>query len=142
MFFGTYTPKLDDKGRLFLPAKFREDLAEGLVVTRGQERCLTVWSLEDFSRLTDRLREAPVTNKGTRDYVRMLFAAASQEIPDKQGRIGIPAVLREYASLSKDVKVIGAMNRIEIWDPTSWQNYSEEQEQKFSELSDEVFPGI
>ena len=142
MFFGTYTPKLDDKGRLFLPAKFREDLAEGLVVTRGQERCLTVWSMEDFGRLTDRLREAPVTNKGTRDYVRMLFAAASQEVPDKQGRISIPSVLREYASLRKDVKVIGAMNRIEIWDPASWESYSEESEQKFSDLSDEVFPGI
>lgn len=142
MFFGTYTPKLDDKGRLFLPAKFREDLADGLVVTRGQERCLTVWSMEDFGRLTDRLREAPVTNKGTRDYVRMLFAAASQEVPDKQGRISIPTVLRDYASLTKNVMVIGAMNRIEIWDPASWQTYSEEQEQKFSELSDEVFPGI
>lgn len=142
MFFGTYTPKLDEKGRLFLPAKFREDLADGLVVTRGQERCLTVWSMEDFGRLTDRLREAPVTNKGARDYVRMLFAAASQELPDKQGRISIPSVLRDYASLTKDVMVIGAMNRIEIWDPASWQTYSEEQEQKFSELSDEVFPGI
>lgn len=142
MFFGTYTPKLDDKGRLFLPAKFRDELAEGLVVTRGQERCLTVWSMDDFGRLTDRLREAPVTNKGTRDYVRMLFAAASQEVPDKQGRINIPPVLREYASLTKDVMVIGAMNRIEIWDPASWRQYSEEQEQVFSELSDEVFPGI
>ena len=142
MFFGTYTPKLDDKGRLFLPAKFRDELAEGLVVTRGQERCLTVWSMDDFGRLTDRLREAPVTNKGTRDYVRMLFAAASQEVPDKQGRINIPPVLREYASLTKDVMVIGAMNRIEIWDPESWRQYSEEQEQVFSELSDEVFPGI
>lgn len=142
MFFGTYTPKLDDKGRLFLPAKFRDELAEGLVVTRGQERCLTVWSMDDFGKLTDRLREAPVTNKGTRDYVRMLFAAASQEVPDKQGRINIPPVLREYASLTKDVMVIGAMNRIEIWDPTSWRQYSEEQEQVFAELSDEVFPGI
>ena len=142
MFFGTYTPKIDDKGRLFLPAKFREDLADGLVVTRGQERCLTVWSMADFQKLTDRLREAPVTNKGTRDYVRMLFAAASQEIPDKQGRINIPSVLREYASLGKDVMVIGAMNRVEIWDPQSWQEYSEAQEQVFSDLSDEVFPGI
>ena len=142
MFFGTYTPKLDEKGRLFLPAKFRDQLTEGLVVTRGQERCLTVWSMDDFQRLTDRLREAPVTNKGTRDYVRMLFAAASQEVPDKQGRISIPASLREYASLTKDVVVIGSMNRIEIWDPTAWTTYSEEQEQKFSELSDEVFPGI
>lgn len=142
MFFGTYTPKLDEKGRLFLPAKFRDQLTEGLVVTRGQERCLTVWSMEDFQGLTDRLREAPVTNKGTRDYVRMLFAAASQEVPDKQGRISIPGSLREYASLTKDVVVIGSMNRIEIWDPTAWTTYSEEQEQKFSELSDEVFPGI
>jgi len=142
VFFGTYTPKLDDKGRLFLPAKFRDQLAEGLVVTRGQERCLTVWSLEDFGRLTERLAQAPVTNKGTRDYVRMLFAAASQEVPDKQGRITIPPVLREYASLDKDVVVIGSMNRIEIWDPTSWASYSQEQEQVFSELSDEVFPGI
>ncbi len=142
MFFGTYTPKLDEKGRLFLPAKFRDQLTEGLVVTRGQERCLTIWSLDDFGKLTDRLREAPVTNKGTRDYVRMLFAAASQEVPDKQGRISIPPPLREYAALTKDVVVIGSMNRIEIWDPTSWSTYSEEQEQKFSELSDEVFPGI
>ena len=142
MFFGTYTPKLDEKGRLFLPAKFRDQLTEGLVVTRGQERCLTIWSLDDFGKLTDRLREAPVTNKGTRDYVRMLFAAASQEVPDKQGRISIPQPLREYAALTKDVVVIGSMNRIEIWDPASWTAYSEEQEQKFSELSDEVFPGI
>jgi MraZ protein len=142
MFFGTYTPKLDDKGRLFLPAKFRDGLSEGLVVTRGQERCLTVWSDADFDRLTARLGEASQTNKGTRDYVRMLFSAATQEVPDKQGRISIPSVLRDYASLRKDVMVIGAMNRIEIWDPESWQQYSEEQEQKFAELSDEVFPGI
>ncbi|GGD18680.1 division/cell wall cluster transcriptional repressor MraZ [Nocardioides daphniae] len=141
MFFGTYTPKLDDKGRLFLPAKFREELAEGLVVTRGQERCLTIWSLEDFARLTERLQQAPMTVKGTRDYVRMLFAAASQEVPDKQGRISIPPVLRQYASLDRDVVVIGSMNRIEIWDPTSWAEYSEQQEQVFSDLSDEVFPG-
>ena len=120
MFFGTYTPKLDDKGRLFLPAKFRDDLAEGLVVTRGQERCLTVWTQADFQAMTERLREAPLTNKGTRDYVRMLFAAAAQEVPDKQGRVSIPTVLREYASLGKDVMVIGAMDRIEIWDPASW----------------------
>ena len=142
MSFGTYTPKLDDKNRLFLPAKFRDQLTEGLVVTRGQERCLTIWSLEDFQKLTERLAQAPVTNKGTRDYVRMLFAAASQEVPDKQGRISIPGVLREYASLKKEVVVIGSMNRIEIWDPQAWAAYSEEQEQVFSELSDEVFPGI
>jgi MraZ protein len=142
MFFGTYTPKLDEKGRIFLPAKFRDEMAEGLVVTRGQERCLNVWSIGDFTQLTERLRETSVANKGARDYVRMLFAAASQEVPDKQGRVSIAPVLREYASLTRDCIVIGAMNRVEIWDPTSWERYSEEQEQAFSELSDEVFPGV
>src|SRR5690606_27659906 len=107
MFFGTYTPRLDDKGRLFLPAKFRDELTEGLVVTRGQERCLYVWSMEEFGRLTERLREAPVTNRGARDYVRMFFAGASDEKPDKQGRITIPPMLREYASLTRDCVVIG-----------------------------------
>jgi MraZ protein len=136
MFFGTYTPKLDEKGRLFLPAKFRDELTEGLVVTRGQERCLTVWSLADFEKLTDRLREAPVTQKNTRDYVRMLFAAASQEVPDKQGRINIPAPLREYASLRKECVVIGSMNRIEIWDPERWRDYSAEAQAKFADLDE------
>ena len=142
MFFGTYTPKLDDKGRLFLPAKFRDELAEGLVVTRGQERCLYVWSMEEFQKLTERLREVPVTNKAARDYVRMFFAGASDETPDKQGRVTIPPMLREYASLSKDCIVIGAMNRIEIWDSASWQTYSDEQEQAFADLSEDLFPGL
>jgi MraZ protein len=142
VFFGTYTPRLDDKGRIFLPAKFRDELAEGLVVTRGQERCLYVWSMEEFTKLTERLRDTSVTNKSARDYVRMFFAGASDETPDKQGRITIPTMLRDYASLSKECIVIGAMNRIEIWDAESWQTYSDEQEQTFADLSEEVFPGV
>ena len=141
-FMGTYTPKLDDKGRLFLPAKFRDQLTEGLVVTRGQEFCLTVWPMDDFMELTRKAQEAPVTVKGARDYTRFLFAGASEEKPDKQGRITITPMLREYASLDRDVVVIGVMNRIEIWDPARWQQYSADQETKFSELSEEVFPGV
>ena len=141
-FMGTYTPKLDEKGRLFLPAKFRDQLTEGLVVTRGQEFCLTVWPMNDFMELTRKAQEAPVTVKGARDYTRFLFAGASEEKPDKQGRITISPMLREYASLDRDVVVIGVMNRIEIWDPARWQQYSAEQETKFSELSEEVFPGV
>ena len=142
LFFGTYTPRLDDKGRIFFPAKFRDELAEGLVVTRGQERCLYVWSLEEFGKLTERLREVPVTNKSARDYMRMFFAGASDETPDKQGRVTIPLMLRDYASLSKDCIVIGAMNRVEIWDSASWQTYSEEQEPAFAGLSEDVFLGL
>jgi MraZ protein len=142
MFFGTYTPKLDDKGRLILPAKFRDQLAGGLMVTRGQEHCLYVWPQDEIARITDRLREAPVSNKATRDYVRMFASAASDETPDKQGRITIPPKLREWASLGKDVVVIGAMTRLEIWDEAAWNSYSEGHEESFAELSDEVFPGI
>lgn len=142
MFFGTYAPQLDDKGRLFLPVKFRDELAEGLVVTRGHERCLFVWSTAEFARLTEQLRATPVTNRAGRDYVRMFFAGASDETPDRQGRITIPPTLREYASLSKRCIVIGAMNRLEIWDADSWRTYSDEQEQTFAELSGDGFPGL
>ncbi|QWC85621.1 division/cell wall cluster transcriptional repressor MraZ [Nocardioidaceae bacterium] len=141
MFFGTFTPRLDDKGRLILPAKFREGLGEGLVVTRGQERCLYVWSAEEFAQFTRQLQQAPMTVKGSRDFVRMLFAGASDEQPDKQGRITIPPMLRDYASLGRDCVVIGAMNRIEIWDADAWARYTAEQESQFSNLSEELFPG-
>ncbi|GAB3428124.1 division/cell wall cluster transcriptional repressor MraZ [Flindersiella endophytica] len=142
MFLGTHTPRLDEKGRLFLPAKFRDELAEGLVMTRGQERCLNVWPLAEFAQLTERMRQAPVTNKAARDYQRMLFAGASDEKPDKQGRVTIPPMLREYAALSKDCVVIGANNHVEIWDSEAWERYSAEQEQAFAELSEEVLPGV
>ena len=141
MFFGTFTPRLDDKGRLILPAKFRDGLSEGLVVTRGQERCLYVWPQQEFAQFTQQLQQAPMTVKGSRDFVRMLFAGASDEQPDKQGRITIPPMLREYASLGRDCVVIGAMNRIEIWDAGAWERYTAEQESQFSNLSEEIFPG-
>ena len=142
MFMGTYTPKIDEKGRLFLPAKFRDDLAEGLVVTRGQERCLAVWTAADFAQITERLRQAPITDKTVRGYVRMLFPAATHEVPDKQGRISIPPILREYASLRKDVMVMGVMDRLEIWDPQSWEQYSATEEDTFSDLSADIFPSF
>ncbi|MPZ62064.1 MAG: division/cell wall cluster transcriptional repressor MraZ [Propionibacteriales bacterium] len=142
MFFGTHAPRLDEKGRLFLPAKFRDELQEGLVITRGQERCLYVWPIGEFVGMTEQMRQAPVTNKKARDYMRMLFAGASDERPDKQGRITIPPTLREYAALTRECVVIGAMNRIEIWDSESWQSYSGEQEQAFADLSEEVMPGV
>lgn len=140
VFLGTHTPRLDDKGRIFLPAKFREELSEGLVVTRGQERCLYVWTAAEFRTFTEQLRKAPVTNKRARDFMRMLFAGASAEIADKQGRVTLPQMLRDYAGLRRDCVVIGAFNRVEIWDATSWSNYSEEQEPAFADWSEEVLP--
>ena len=142
MFLGTHTPRLDDKGRLILPAKYREELSEGLVLTKGQERCLYVFPEAEFSRITEALRTAPVTAKGLRDYSRVFFASASDEIPDKQGRITIPPALREYAALQRDCVVIGANTRLEIWDATAWETYLDQQEGAFSEASEEVLPGV
>ena len=142
MFLGTHTPRLDEKGRLFLPAKFRDDLQGGLVITKGQDRCLYIWSRADFEALTERVRQAPFTNKATRDFLRVLFSGASDEIPDKQGRITIPPLLREYARLRRDCVVIGAMDRVEVWDAEAWAQYSAEQEENFASMSEEVIDGV
>jgi MraZ protein len=142
MFLGTHHPRLDEKGRLFLPARFRDQLAEGLVITKGQERCLYVWPQAEFAAITAQLRQAPVTSKAARDYLRVLFAGASDEQPDKQGRITIPPPLRSYAGLTRDCVVIGANARVEIWDAAAWASYEAEQEQRFAEISEEVLPGV
>ncbi|NUW39877.1 division/cell wall cluster transcriptional repressor MraZ [Nonomuraea rhodomycinica] len=142
MFLGTHQPRLDDKGRLFLPAKYREELAEGLVITKGQERCLYVFPVEEFQHITEALSTAPVTAKAVRDYSRVFFASASDETPDKQGRITIPQSLRQYAGLQRDCVVIGANTRLEIWDAQAWDTYLSAQEQAFADLSEEVLPGI
>jgi MraZ protein len=140
VFLGQHSPRLDDKGRLILPAKFREGLASGVVITKGQERCLYVWPAAQFAQITADLAHVPVTNKAARDYSRVLFAGASDEIPDKQGRITLPPALRAYADLSKDCVVIGNNTRVEIWDSANWATYLAEQEQAFSEVSEGVLP--
>ena len=142
MFLGTHEPRLDEKGRLILPAKFRDELAAGLVMTKGQERCLYVFPQKEFNTITDQLRQAPVTQKAARDYMRVMFAGAHDEIPDRQGRVTIPQGLRTYAALEKECVVIGANTRVEIWDATSWSEYLADREKGFADVSEEVFPGL
>lgn len=142
MFLGTHTPRLDDKGRLFLPAKFRDRLASGLVVTRGQERCLLVFPLDEFVKVTERMQAAPLASKAARDHIRVFLSGASDEIPDKQGRITVPAVLRRYAGLTRDCTVIGQGSRIELWDTARWEDYLAANEESYSEQSEEVVPGL
>src|SRR5215217_1777676 len=129
VFLGTHSPRLDDKGRMFLPAKFRDELAEGLVITKGQERCLFVFPMAEFTQIAEQLRAAPMTHKAARAYSRVFFASASDEVPDKQGRITIPPHLREYAGLSRDCVVIGAIERVEVWNAAAWEQYSADREQ-------------
>lgn len=142
MLLGTHTPKLDEKGRVILPAKFRDELQAGLVVTRGQENCLYVFSAAEFAAVHDKIRQAPVTSIEARNYLRVFLSGASDELPDKQGRVTIPAALRQYADLSKELVVIGVGSRAEIWNATAWNEYLAKQETEFANVAQEVIPGL
>ena len=142
MFLGTYSPKLDDKGRIILPAKFRDELASGIVMTRGQEHCVYVFSQREFESLHEKIRQAPVTSKQARDYLRVFLSGASAETPDRQNRVTVPQSLRTYAGLDRDLVVIGAGSRAEIWDAEAWETYLAEQEASFANTTEEVIPGL
>jgi len=142
MLLGTHTPKLDDKGRIILPAKFRDELADGVVITRGQERCLYVFSAKEFQDVHDKIRQAPVTSEEARRYLRVFLSGASDETPDKQGRVLVPALLREYADLTKELVIIGVGSRAEIWDAAAWQTYLASNEETFASQAQEVIPGL
>jgi MraZ protein len=142
MLLGTHTPKLDDKGRIILPAKFRSDLAGGVVLTRGQEHCIYVFSNVTFQRQLEKLRSAPLTSKQGRDFQRFFLSGASEQEPDSQHRVSIPPVLREYARLERDLTVIGAGDRAEIWATTAWNEYYAEKEDAFANTEEEVIPGL
>jgi MraZ protein len=138
MFLGTYTPRLDDKGRLALPAKFRSALEGGIVITKGPQRCLCAYPVAEFERLTEQLRDTPAPRGGTseltpQDDTRVFFASASLEVPDAQGRVTLSAQQREYAGLSKDCAVIGHNFRFEIWDAAAWQAYLSRVEESFAD---------
>jgi MraZ protein len=141
VFLGTHNPRLDDKGRLALPAKFRTELEGGLVITKGQERCLFVFPMAEWTRVTDTLNDNANTNRESRAYNRVFFASASHEVPDSQGRITVPQQLREYAGLTKDCAVIGANRRVEVWDAAGWQNFLTATEEAFAD-AEEVPSGL
>jgi MraZ protein len=138
VFLGTFTPRLDEKGRLILPAKFRAKLAAGLVCTRGLDRCIFVFPIDEFRAVHDLLKAKPIEDKGSRDYVRGFLAYASDEIPDKQGRISISPALRQYAGIDRDVVVVGLGSRVEIWDVSSWSDYLSRTEDDYAKTAREV----
>lgn len=115
MFMGEYNHTIDAKGRLIIPSKFREILGDAFVVTKGLDGCLFVYDNEEWQRFEEKLRSLPITNKEARQFVRFFLAGATEAEVDKQGRILIPNVLREFAGLMKDVVLVGVGSRIEIW---------------------------
>lgn len=142
MFLGTHALRLDEKSRLVLPAKWRHELAEGLVITRGQANCLYVFTDAEFGRRSDRLSEASLTDRRVQSYARVFWGSAVDQVPDRQGRISVPAPLRGYAGLDRECVVVGASKRAEIWDATKWDAFLGEQESTYAEMGEEVFPGF
>lgn len=143
MFLGTYTPKLDDKGRLTLPAKFRDDLAGGLMVTKGPDHTLAVYTRGEFEKEVAKKRAAASRgNPEARAYMRSFAAGTDEQHPDSQGRITLSADHRRYANLSKECVVIGAVDFLEIWDAEAWHDYQQTHEENFSAASDEALSDI
>ncbi len=125
MFMGEYQHSIDAKGRLIIPSKFRQELGENFVVTKGLDRCLFVYPWNEWNTLEKKLKSLPFTKADARAFVRFFFSGAAESEIDKQGRILIPSVLREYAKLEKDVIIIGVSTRVEIWSSALWKEYNE-----------------
>lgn len=139
---GTYTPKIDDKGRVALPAKFRAQLGKGFVMARGQERCIYVLPMVEFQRMTAQIQRTSMSNKSARDYLRVFLSGAVDEEADKQGRIVVPPMLRDYANLGDEIVVIGVGTRAEIWNKSAWEEYLADREQGYADIADDVLPAV
>ncbi|MDR1861574.1 MAG: division/cell wall cluster transcriptional repressor MraZ [Candidatus Ancillula sp.] len=137
LMLGTFTPKLDEKSRLIIPARFRNQLKAGLVITRGQERCLYILPSKQFAKMYRKISTSSVPNK--RAFSRLFTADAISDEVDKQGRVVVPENLREYANLTRDLVVIGAGKRIEVWDTEAWESYQKANVDLYSNMSEEIF---
>ncbi len=123
MLISTYTHSLDAKGRVFMPAKFREELGEKFIVSQGIGKCLFVFSEEAWAEFTSRLKSIPLTDKKAQQFLRVLYSTAIDCVPDKQGRILLPQRLREFAEMTDEIVANGAMTRVELWSRECWDEY-------------------
>ena len=141
MFMGEYHHSIDEKGRLIIPSKFRTELGESFVITRGLENCLFVYSLVEWNKITDKLRKLPFTKQNARNFNRFLLSGATITELDKQGRANIPTTLVNFASLDKDCVIIGVNDRLEIWSKSKWEDFFSENSDKLSDIAEDLFTG-
>ena len=139
MLMGEYHHNIDDKGRLIIPAKFRNELGENYIITKGLDKCLFVYSEEEWNKLIAKLKTLPFTNKDARNFTRFFLSGASMCEFDRQGRINISSNLINYASLNKECVVIGANDRLEIWSEELWNNFFESNEDNLSDIAENLF---
>ena len=138
MFIGEYGYTIDEKGRITTPPKYRNQLAEGVVVTRGLDNCLFMYPKKEWEIIAERLGNMPTTDRAARDYARLMLAGAMDIIPDKAGRIVLPQYLRDFASLKKNIVAAGLYNRIEIWNEADWRKYEANIEKNSSDIADKL----
>ena len=135
---GEYKHNLDTKGRIIVPSKFRDLLSEQFIITRGLDRCLFAYTMDEWARIEEKLKTLPLTKKDARKFTRLFFSGATNVEIDKQGRINIPQNLRDYAGLEKDCTVIGVSSRIEIWDTSAWEGFYTESEENFEDIAEDL----
>jgi MraZ protein len=138
MFMGEYQHSIDEKGRIIIPAKFRDALGSHFVVTRGLDQCLFVYALEEWTIMEQKLKTLPLMKSDARAFTRFFFSGATECELDKQGRVNIPNTLVDHAKLAKDCVVIGVSNRVEIWSKETWDGYSQQSEQSFNEIAEKL----
>lgn len=139
MLMGEYHHNIDDKGRLTIPSKFRDDLGEKFVITRGLENCLFAYSLEDFQKIVAELQKIPFTKKDARQFMRFFLSGATTVEFDKQGRINISSPLISYAGLKKECIIIGTGDRLEIWSSNNWNDFFDSTKDNMSDIAENLF---
>lgn len=138
MFIGEHQHSLDEKGRIIIPSKFRADLGLEFVMTKGLDNCLFVYPKSEWEILEEKLKTLPLTSKDARAFVRFFFSGASESTLDKQGRVLIPANLREHSRLDKEAVIIGVSTRIEIWSKDHWDNYIDEDNLSYESIAESM----
>ncbi len=138
MFIGQYNHTIDEKGRMNVPAKFRREVSEGVVVTRGLDRCLFVYPKSEWEEMARKLASLPISQKSSRAFARLMLAGAWESHIDSQGRIMLPEYLRTYAGITKHAVVAGLFNRVEIWDEDAWQEYQAATENESDSIAESM----
>lgn len=138
MLMGEYKHNMDAKGRIIMPAKFREELGERFILTRGLDGCLFGYPMDQWKVLEEKLKNLPLAKKDARAFVRFFYSAAVEAEIDKQGRINVPKNLMEYAKIEKECHVVGVSDRIEIWSSEKWNAFAEEAEESFEDIAENM----
>ncbi|WP_307203788.1 division/cell wall cluster transcriptional repressor MraZ [Paenibacillus harenae] len=138
MFMGEFQHSIDEKGRIIIPAKFRDSLGSTFIATRGLDNCLFVYPMSEWAVLEEKLKTLPLMKADARAFTRFFFSGATECELDKQGRVNLPSHLREYAKLDKECMVLGVSGRVEIWSKQTWDGYYEQSEQAFNEIAEKL----